>query len=629
MFILKRLIITIFLVLFLSSCVPQYGSVRVSPPDLMEKVPVVRTDESPQASQVGSNSNPAQDDISGNAASSDTETSNQEEVNEKDDALDDSVSSDAETSNQEEVNGKNHGQNNKQAIMDEALAFLEQSQLLWEKGEPDNALKLLDEAYSLVLYANGDPEIAWQKDDLRVMIAKKIVEIYTCRSHVAAGYQSAIPLVMNEDVEAAIKRFQNNERDFFISSYSRAGRHRPMILRQLKEAGLPEELSWLPLVESGFKIKALSKARALGLWQIIPSTGYRYGLKRDLWIDERMDPEKSTRAAIAYLKELHEIFGDWLTVLAAYNCGEGRVLKTISRQQMNYLDNFWDLYRQLPLETSNYVPRFLATVQIMKDPKKYGIDLNLDRDKPLPFYTVKTEKSVSLKDVAQMLEVSEEILNFLNPELRYKTTPSTYELKIPAGMEGKFALIIDKVSEAKKPGAAARYVNYRVKRGDTISDLARRYKSSVNAILAANHLTSKHNIREGIWIKIPSQGYDLYADTRQSSPVSKGGAVTAYSVKRGDSLWLIAKRFGTTISEVRALNGLQSNTLSIGQIIKVRGGAADRKTKAVSSKTCVVGKGDTLSTIALRNKIGLDRLLDLNNLARNSIIRPGQRIRIK
>ncbi|TFG93802.1 MAG: lytic transglycosylase, partial [Syntrophobacterales bacterium] len=454
MFMLKRLMITAFLVLSLSSCIPPHESI---PQTLLlpqpQTAPAGQTDKAPQVSQ-GQTAPVGQVDEAPQTSQGNQEPEPAQEV-----LPEDSPSSDTETSDQGEMNGKNHAQNNQQAIMDEALDFLEQAQLLWEKGEPDNALKLLDEAYSLVLDVNGDPEIAWQKDDLRVMIAKKIVEIYTSRSHVAAGYQSEIPLVMNEDVERAIKRFQQGERNFFLSSYDRSGRYRPMILKQLKEAGLPEELSWLPLVESGFKIRALSKARALGLWQIIPSTGYMYGLKRDLWIDERMDPEKSTRAAIAYLKELHGIFGDWLTVLAAYNCGEGRVLKTISRQQMNYLDNFWDLYRQLPPETSDYVPRFLATVHMIKNPEKYGIDLNRDQEKPLSFNTVNTEKSVNLKDVAQILDVTEETLASLNSELRYKTTPNTYELKIPVGMEEKFALSIDKVSEAKQPGGA-RYIRY-------------------------------------------------------------------------------------------------------------------------------------------------------------------------
>ena len=242
-------------------------------------------------------------------------------------------------------------------------------------GDLENALEMLDQAYALLLDTNGNPDIARQKDDLRLMISKRILSIYNSLQNVAKGKRSEIPVITNADVEKEIRQFQTVEREFFISSYQRSAMYRPIILRELKKAGLPEELAWLPLVESGFKINALSSARALGLWQFIPSTGYKYGLNRDDWVDERMDIEKSTRGAIDYLKELHAMFGDWLTVLAAYNCGEGRVIRTIASQHINYLDRFWDLYQKLPYETARYVPRFLATILVIKDPQKYSIDL--------------------------------------------------------------------------------------------------------------------------------------------------------------------------------------------------------------------------------------------------------------
>ncbi len=251
--------------------------------------------------------------------------------------------------------------------------------MFWEKGDIDNALKCLDDAYSFILDVNGDPDVARQKDDLRLMISKRILEMSATRHVVTPGTHSEIPMILNEDVQKEIRSFQTVERNFFIRAYQRSAAFRPQIVKFLKEAGLPVELSWLPLVESGFNVTALSRARALGLWQFIPSTGYKYTLQRDKWIDERMDVDKSTQAAIAYLKELHDIFGDWLTCLAAYNCGEGRLLRVISKQRINYLDHFWDLYRQLPTETARYVPRFLATLHIVKNPAKYGFDLQ-----PLP-----------------------------------------------------------------------------------------------------------------------------------------------------------------------------------------------------------------------------------------------------
>ena len=173
----------------------------------------------------------------------------------------------------------------------------------------------------------------------------------------AKGSYNEIPMVMNDHVKREIQSFQTVERDFFVESYKRSGRYRADMVKMLKEAGIPDEISWLPLIESGFKTRALSRARAFGLWQFIPSTGYKFGLKRNDWIDERLDPQKATAAAIAYMKELHAMFGDWATVLAAYNCGEGAVARVIRNQKADYLDNFWDFYERLPRETARYYPQ--------------------------------------------------------------------------------------------------------------------------------------------------------------------------------------------------------------------------------------------------------------------------------
>ena len=464
-----------------------------------------------------------------------------------------------------------------QENMDEALELLGQSQSLWEKGDLDNALSLLDQAYSLILDVNGEPDIAWQKDDLRFLIAKRVVEVYASRSLVATGHQGEIPLPMNADVEKEIRRFQRGDRRFLIESYQRSGRYRPTMVKLMKEAGLPEELSWLPLVESGFKDKALSRARALGLWQIIPSTGYKFGLTRDHWTDERMDLEKSTGAAVAYLKQLHGIFGDWMTVLAAYNCGEGRVLRVISRQHMNYLDNFWDLYRQLPGETARYVPRFIAALHIIKNPDTYGFDLKkVTVDKPIPYEVVSTKKCMKLKTIASHLKISYDDLAALNCELRFKTTPDKeYDLKIPSGFAERFAVAVNDIPISKIPGSA-QYVNHKIKNGEALSTIARKYHISVQAIVRANRLTSKHNIRAGRTLKIPMRGYtyvqEMPATTSSRHTLSKKEPIVSYKIKQGDSLWLVARRFNTNVSEIKKMNGLRGDRLQIGQIIKVRNG---------------------------------------------------------
>jgi len=342
-------------------------------------------------------------------------------------------------------NGQDNGDSAIEEEVDEIVELLRLAQAYRDKGDMDNAIKALDKAYEILLAEEEESStVVRQKDDMRLLIARKILDIYTGKRASTIGKQSEIPLIMNADVEKEIRSFQTIERNFFERSYERSGYYLPLMKQQLRQAGLPEELAWLPLVESGFQVHALSKARALGPWQFIPSTGYKYGLNRDSFIDERMNVEKSTQAAIAYLTDLHGLFGDWLTALAAYNCGEGRVLKVISRQQINYLDHFWDLYSQLPNETARYVPRFLATLHIVKNPKKFGMNLPDPYAKPIAYETVKTNKSMKLFDIACQMGISTDTLVMLNPELRHQITPDRpYDLKIPQGLGQQYALVAD------------------------------------------------------------------------------------------------------------------------------------------------------------------------------------------
>ncbi|MBW1860699.1 MAG: transglycosylase SLT domain-containing protein [Deltaproteobacteria bacterium] len=357
---------------------------------------------------------------------------------------------------------QNHSrrQKNAQQKLDEALEFCRASQEFWGQGDLESGVAALDRAYKLVLEAetNGDPKLIQQKEDIRFMVAK--------------GNHNAIPLVMNTHVQREIKLFQGRERKFFLQSYKRSGRYRTEIVKAFEEAGLPTALSWLPLIESGFKVRALSSARALGLWQFIPSTGYKYGLKRDEWVDERMDVTKATHAAIAYMKELHDMFGDWTTVLAAYNCGESRVLRVIRNQNINYLDNFWDLFEKLPYETARYVPRYLASLHIIKDPKKYGFDLP-KVDPPEVYEKVTVAKRMRLQDVAKTTGISRGAIEALNPELRYKITPPrSYALKVPMDQGPLLVSSLSKVPTWTAPTRT--YAYHRVRRGETLSHIAER-----------------------------------------------------------------------------------------------------------------------------------------------------------
>lgn len=454
-----------------------------------------------------------------------------------------------------------------QRMLDTALELCKSAQDLWEEGKLNDALNALDDAYSLVLRVDPDsrPELIQQKEDLRFLIAKRIMEIHAARFTVANGLHTEIPLVINKEVMEEIKRFQGSERRFFINAYRRSGRYRPMIVKALRENGLPEELSWLPLIESGFKVRALSRARALGLWQFIASTGYKYGLNRNTWIDERLDPEKSTRAAIAYLIELHKIFGDWMTVLAAYNCGEGTVLRVIRRQKINYLDHFWDLYEMLPRETARYVPRFIATLLIIKEPEKYGFKDLGEPDPPIEFERVEIDRQVHIGEVAKVIGCKKEELLELNPELRYKITPpGKYALRVPMGKKEVLLAKLDEIESWSMPKKA--YVYHRVRRGETLSSIALRYGSRVRDIVLANRLRHSNLIRVGQTLKIPLRTRALSKRIKASSTHSKGHR---YVVKKGDSLWVIARKFGTNVSSIKRVNGLRSNCLSVGQVLRI------------------------------------------------------------
>lgn len=576
----------------------------------------------------------------------------------------------AQASSAEEANDKVEEE---QDLMERALELLEIADKSWKNGDIENTLNTLDKAYALVLDTNGDVEIARQKDDLRLLISRRILAVYSAQQRKTNGKASEIQLSMNADVEKEIRSFQGPEREFFISSYMRSGIYKDIIIGELRKAGMPEELFWLPLVESGFKVSALSRARALGLWQFIPSTGYKFGLTRDEWVDERMDVLKSTHAAIAYLKELHAMFGDWLTVLAAYNCGEGRVLRVISRQHINYFDRFWDLYSQLPNETARYVPRFLATLYIIKDPGKYGFELQTTMDSLLNYETVKINKMMRLSDVASKMEVSENYINVLNAELRYRITPNReYEIKIPEGTTQKFNAVYTDIPDAERPTftySKSTYLKHRVRPGETCASIAKRYRVSTATIYASNRINKKKKLAKGQVIRIPVNRIETASASstavKQKTSVVKHAATRksavaaqTYKIKQGDSLLGIAKKFHVPVAKLKEVNNLKTNSIQAGRVLKLpydevgdnRDETPAKEIHAVKSagKTNVVGKtltaedvaqlgtnkhivtkGDNLSIIARKYKLDLAQLIRMNNLSADEALTPGQVLVVK
>jgi membrane-bound lytic murein transglycosylase D len=514
-------------------------------------------------------------------------------------------------------------QDSEQKKIEEALDLYQEGVDARSRGDWAEAIQSFDDSFQIIysIDTDKDPEIAQQKDDLRLLISRRIVEIYASRSHLRTDLSREIPLTMNEYVAREIKSFQTVERTFFLDSCYRSGMYRGHIAEEMKKAGLPEDLSWLPLIESGFKIKALSRARALGLWQFIASTGYRFDLRRDRWVDERMDLERSTQAAINYLTTLHDLFGDWTTVLAAYNCGEANVLRVIREQRVNYLDNFWDLYPRLPAETARYVPRFIASLHIIKDPQKYGFP-ELQVAPPLSYTKVTINKQMRLQDVARALNIPLDKLHDLNPALRNGATPDySYALNVTAEAAPLLAGMIDQIPEWHAPKIVVS--RHRVRRGETIASIARKYGVTQQEILRANHLKRARYLRAGRVLRIPRDGGVSTASDEDSStrtrtrhtrktaagkgqkgvqtaaldppspadgsaasagqpgvnsqtaatdPAGEAGAraqTISYRVKDGDTLFGIAKRFNTTVDQIKVLNALTSNIVKVGQLINV------------------------------------------------------------
>ena len=454
-------------------------------------------------------------------------------------------------------------------LLEDAFAAYEEAQAAIEREDMDGALAKLDQAYGLLLKMSLPPEspLLQEKNDLRILIAQRIQKISASRTTLASSANGSIPLIENQWVMKEIKSFQTVERKAFEESFKRSGLYMEMIVGELRKEGLPEQLAWIPLIESAFRPRALSRARALGMWQFIRSTGYRYGLKQDKYVDERMDPVKATRAAIQYMIELHALFGDWTTAIAAYNCGEGQVQRVIRAQKVGYFDSFWDLFANLPYETARHVPRFIATLLIVGDPNKYGFSLPVP-DPSLQYETIRVNAAIKLATLSQNLALDQAFLVTLNSELRHDSTPNyPYDLRVPAGYGEQCLACIASLPQFIPPDVVTdRHI---VRSGDTLGAIARRYRTSVDTLVRLNGLRSRTMIYPGQVLRVPSRGG---VETASAVPQAKPGETVTYVVQNGDTLFQIAKNYKTTVEAIKAANGLASDILAVGQKLVIQTG---------------------------------------------------------
>jgi membrane-bound lytic murein transglycosylase D len=398
-----------------------------------------------------------------------------------------------------------------------------------------------------------------------------------------------VDIPQNERVLSAVELLQGRLRDYVQESLARGAKYLPMIQNVFRAEGLPLDLAFIPIIESGFKSNALSKASAKGPWQFMLPTAKDHGLKTDWFIDERSDFEKSTVAAAKHLKMLSKMFdGDWHLVLAAYNGGQGRVQRAMQRAKA---DDFWSLTksdRYLPKETREYVPLILGAMIIGRNPTQYGFEL-VTAD-AASYEKVPVSRPVDLRRVAEWTGTSVEEIQALNPELRRWTTPvryANYELKVPAGTGEQF--------RTKLASASADELNtlrwHTVKRGETLAAIAKKRGVTRTELAAANNLRTTSRVAAGQELIIPTKPATLLATRteRTAPPVAASRPVTGtaampeatrastsnvpkiYKVKQGDTLSSIARLFDTTVAKIKSWNRLRTNAIKAGARLMIRG----------------------------------------------------------
>lgn len=479
-----------------------------------------------------------------------------------------------------------------------------------------------------------------------------------------------IPIIINADVKKWMTYFLGNGRKYYARYLMRSTKWLPMMHAELDARGMPRDLVYLSMIESGFTTSATSYASAAGLWQFMPATGRQYGLRLDWWMDERRDPTKATHAALDYLAYLNRMFdGDWWLAWASYNGGEGRVMKATRRYGTT---DFWKIveHNTLHTETENYVPKLIAAAIIGKHPERYGF-VGIDYWPEWTFDEVEIPGSTGVEVIAKCAGVTEEQLLEENPAWRrwaLSPEPTTHTVRLPKGNAERFVAEFAKIP----PEERVTFARHSVKRGESLATIAKKYNVSTSDLATLNHLSSKSSLKVGQEIIVPKKGTEEISlasvapvaagggtskSTTSSAPAAKAPTTTTHSVRSGDTLGAIASKYKMSLGDLKSLNGLKGDTIFAGQKLKVSGGAstspssgestkanessASKATSSAKSETSkgsaesapkavsyTVRRGDTLGAIAERYDCSVSELKSWNTL-KGSTIYPGQKLKIK
>ena len=389
-----------------------------------------------------------------------------------------------------------------------------------------------------------------------------------------SGTMFDLPVEINDLVLLHLRTFKERVPSTFARWLERKGRWEGMIVQELAAAGLPKDLLYLSMIESGFNPRATSPAAAAGIWQFIPSTGRRFGLRIDRFVDERRDPIKATRAAIQYLSLLYQMFGDWRLAMASYNCGEACVGRSIRRSGTN---DYWNI--PLPRETRNYVPKVFAAAILGKNPKAHGFDVSPWA--PIVYDTFTVDGGLTFEQIGNSLGIPADSLAVLNPELTRGTTPpvenSSWILHLPSGTRDRFVLLAPSLERSYQAPQAQKFA-YKARRKESVASIAARYGVSAADLRRWNGISSKtKTVRAGrrlvIWGDMPGMGVSVKEPPLRSRgdgiPERKAWGVKSHKVRRGESVASIARKYGVSVAQLQSWNGVLNGRLKAGKRLVV------------------------------------------------------------
>lgn len=497
--------------------------------------------------------------------------------------------------------------------------------------------------------AEGIPQFSEDDDDISSLIDRDYYKDFD------------IPIVFNDAVKYFIQYFTTEKRKTFGNWLKRSRYYIPIMKEILKEQGLPEDLVYVAMIESGFNPKAYSSAKASGPWQFIYETGGRYGLNVNYWIDERRDPEKSTVAATKYLTDLFNQFGCWYLAAAGYNSGEKRIERAMEKHNTN---DFWEIvkYNTLPRETREYIPRLIAAAIIAKDPEKFGFG-SISYDQPIRFTRVKVTAGSPLTAIARSASLDINTLRSINPEILRGITPpdiDDYEVKLPLTVdrnEFNRNLEVALSSDKKITG----YSTYKVRKGDTLARILKKFKMSYEDMQLVNYAEGDMKIKPGMVVSIPRFNGQPVKETiaqkseRPSRKTEKQATAqkhvkvvnqtsiektekqekpekpeklevkTYHVVKKGETLSSISTRYGIGISNLRATNNLKNDKVYPDMKLKLV--SYSHKKGKTSVKIHVVKRGETLSSISSKYGVNISSLRTANKL-KNDKVYPRMKLKI-